>query len=281
MKPLVSLRWMAFALYVVLLFATPPGLLWGLPGLAVGALLGAATLVALRYHGVASVLTALHAKPLSVAQSPALHTLIAEFCRRLRMPIPRVYVIETPGLNVAAVGFSSQDAVLVFTRGLLTQMSRPLMAAVTTRALLRIWSQEVANETWLARFFGALNRLVGMRSVKHTHRTESLALQKVVRQVLLYPLTLFPAFVLKGHEDDGQLDFKAVDICRDPQSLAEAFRRMEAMAERLPYHPPFSCRHLFLSAPPTADPLARVFFSSADFSARVRAVEGRLRPVPT
>ncbi len=281
MKLLVSLRWSAFALYLVLLFATPPGLLWGLPGLIAGAVAGAIVLAALRHRGIPSLLKSLHAKPLPVAQSPSLHTLITEYCRRLRMAVPAVYVIESPGLNIAVVGFSSQDAALVLTRGLLTQMSRPLLGAIVARSLLRIWSREVANETWLARFFSVLQKLVGMRSIKHTHRTESLALQNVVRQILLYPLTLFPAFVLKGREDDGLFDFKTVDICRDAQSLSEAFRRMEAMAERVPYHPPFGCRHLFLSAPPTADPLARVFFSSANFTERVRAVESRFRTVPT
>jgi hypothetical protein len=76
------------------------------------------------------------------------------------------------------------------------------------------------------------------------------------------------------------LDERTARITQDAQALAEAFRRMEAMSERLPFRAPFSSRHLFLAAPPTADPLARIFFSGVGFAKRIRAVEGRLRAVP-
>ncbi len=279
MRWLAALRWLAFVVFIVLCLAVPPAMLWGLSGLVVGALVGVTLLSGMRLHGTRRICSLLKAKPLGRAQAPAEHTLVEEYCRRLRITVPRLHVIEAPGLNIGVFGFSSQENHLVFTRGLLDTLSRAQLAAVISRALCRVWAGEVGNETWLTRFFDVLQVLV-LSDDRAPHRSETLALRRVIRQVLLYPLTLFPAFVLQGTRDEEALDTRAVQVTQDPQSMAEAFRRMEAMAERIPYRAPFSSRHLFLCAPPTADPLARLFFSSSGLGKRVRAVEGRTRAIP-
>jgi heat shock protein HtpX len=279
MRWMAALRWLAFVVFIVLCLAVPPAMLWGLSGLVVGALAGLTLLVAMRLHGTRRICALLRAKPLSRAQAPTEYALVEEYCRRLRLEVPRLLVIEAPGLNIGVFGFSGQDTRIVFTRGLLETLTRAQLAGVIARALCRVWTAEVTNETWLTRFFDLLQVLV-LSDDRAPHRSETLALRRVIRQVLLYPLTLFPAFVLQGNRDEEALDARAVQITQDPQSMAEAFRRMEAMAERIPYRAPFSTRHLFLASPPTADPLARIFFSSSGFRKRVRAVEGRTRAVP-
>ena len=279
MHLLAFLRWLAFAFFTVLCLAAPPALLWGLPGLAVGSVLGITLLWAMRFHGTRRLCASLKARPLTRSQAPAEHALVDEFCRRLGLQVPHLMVTEAPGLNVGVFGFSPQNTYLVITRGVLDTFSRPQLAALIARALCRVWSGEVPNETWLARFFDILQTLVVADDDKSPLRSDNLALRRVVRQVLLYPLTLFPVFVLKGSPDEMELDARAARILQDPRCLTEAFRRIDAMTERLAFRAPFSCRHLFLASTPSADPLARLFFSSTSFSKRVRAVEGRMQAV--
>ncbi len=273
------LRWLAFAGYTVLLFSGPPATLWGLPGFLTGASAACIFLIALRYKGSDAILGILTAKPLTAAQAPREHALVEEYCRRLKIGLPGIHVIEVAGLNVAVLGFSAQATHLVFTRGLLEQLTRPQLAAVIAHSLCRIRNSDVANETWLARFFGLVYSLIHTGKSRKV-RTDVLSVQVILRQLILYPLTLFPTLVLKGMRDETALDLRSIEITRDAQSLAEAFRRMEALAERTPFRAPFATRHLFLASPPSADPLTRVLFDHSGLGNRVRVVESRLRTVP-
>jgi hypothetical protein len=90
---------------------------------------------------------------------------------------------------------------------------------------------------------------------------------------------MIPAYFLKGTRDAAALDLKSTRVTRLPHALASGLRRAEALVERIPFHVPFSTRHLFLLSPPAEDPLARVFFGGEDVDARIRNVEGKLTEV--
>jgi hypothetical protein len=268
-----NLRWLAFLVYVVVSFATAPGLLWGLTGLMGGGLVGLSFLFALRFRAMARLELQRESKPLTVAEAPREHRVAEEYCRRLGIAKPSLRVIETAGVNIGVYGFSGQHQVVVFTRGLLQSWRRELVNAVIARALCRIWTGEVPNETWLTRLFEVVYRLDAL--FKSGRRPAPL--QTAAAQILLYPLTLFPCFVLKSSVDENDLDLKSTRMTQNPRALSEAYRRLDASAERTPCRVPFGARHLFLSSPHSMDPLARLFFSTSSFAPRIKAVESLFR----
>lgn len=251
-----------------------------MPGLMAGALVGATLLFAMRFHGISRLSLHRQSLPLTRSQAPAEYRLVEEYCRRLELYPPSMRVIESPGLNVGIYGFTAQDTQLVFTRGALQTLNRSQLAALIARALTHASTGEVANQTWLARLFDFLHTVLDSGRRRRNGRSEPLALRRVFQQVLLYPLTLFPAFVLRSARNDAEADARSIQVTQNPRALAEAFRRLEASSERVPYRAPFSARHLFLSAPPSADPLTRIFFSGSGFGKRIRVVE-TLGMVPT
>ncbi len=268
-----NLRWLAFLVYVVLGFALAPGLLWGLAGLTGGGLVGLSFLFALRFRALARLDLHKQSKPLTVAEAPREHRIAEEYCRRLGIEKPMLRVIETTGINIGVYGFSRENQVVLFTRGLLQSWRKDLVEAVVARALCRIWTGEVPNETWLARLFEIFYRF----EAALLPGGKPSPLKAAVVQILLYPLTLFPTFVLKSSVDENDLDSKSARMTRDPRSLAEAYRRLDASSERTPCRIPFGARHLFLSSPPSMDPLARLFFSKPSFGKRIKAVESLFR----
>jgi hypothetical protein len=279
---LAVLRWLAFLFYVVLAFAIAPGLLWGGAGMIAGASIGILFLCALRLGGVKRLAIHQASLPLTLAQASHAHRIVEEYCRRLQLPKPTLRILETSGVNIGTYGYSRSENFVVITRGALTALNREQLAAVLARILCRVWTGEVGNETWLARFFDVLHRVVTAYEPKKMPVTQALLLRRTVKQVLFYPLTLFPAFVLKGSVDEKEMDLRTVRMTQAPQALSEAYRLMEALSERVPYRAPFSCRHLFLAAPATADPLARLFFGGTGFSRRIQHVETlyTLAPAP-
>ncbi|MBY0372147.1 hypothetical protein K2X33_15805 [bacterium] len=269
----VFFRWSAFAAYWVVLFALPPALLWGPFGLAGGAAVGLAFLSLLRFSGLKPLLKRLRARPLPAAQAPVLRAMVEEHCRRLSLPTPALYVIETPALNIAVLGFSQRQSALVVTQGLLDKLPRRELSAVVARGLCRVWSKDLVGETWLARTLLFLQRLTQTKPGLTSLERDRLLLHRLVRQLFLYPISLPAAWLLHAKKEASALDQAAIRLTGDRRALTEAYRRMEAVAEHSALRVPFCTRHLFLVSPLTVDPLARVFFTQSGVEDRIRAME--------
>jgi Zn-dependent protease with chaperone function len=269
------LHWLLFASYVALFFALPLTLLWSWDGLRVGLLLTVGFLFYLGVKGTSRIAARLHVRPLSRAESPTLYNLVEEHCRRLALPTPAIGVIETGAVNTAIFGMSRRSYQLVVTRGVLDTFTRHELSAVVGRQLSTLWNGGMYGDSWLSQFLSLMDSLVAPRASTQIHLVgkRSYGFRVVMRQALLYPLTLFPVFVLRLHRDASELDLKALKVTRRPHAYAEALRRMESLHNRIPFTVPFSGRHLFLLAPPTEDPLARVFFGSDSLLPRIHVVE--------
>ncbi len=278
MRILVLLRWLAFFSFTVLCLAVPLGLIWGSQGLIAGVLVASILAIGMRWNATERIARKLQAKPLTLAEAPIAHGLVREYCRRLRIPTPQLMIIESNGLNAGAFGFSRHAIRLVVTRGLLEKLTRGQLAAVLCRVLCKAQTFEIYNESWLCQFFEVLDKAVLSKKNSMRRPEEPLILHRVLRQAILYPITLFPAYVLKASCDESLLDAQTAKLTQNPLFLAGAYRRMESRADWAPYQAPFSCRHLFLATPPTADPLARAFFAETALNQRVKQIETLLTP---
>jgi heat shock protein HtpX len=275
------LQWLLFVGYVGLFFAIPLTLLWERVGGLVGLGAAAIFLISLRIGGNRRIQRRLKMKRLTRAEVPLLASIVSEYCRRLSIPVPQLGVLETPALNSAVFGFSRHQASLVVTRGALTTLTRAELSSLVARELVYLWEGDIVCDSWLSQFLSGLDRIAGpgrSRSVGQNRRYYPF--RRILRQVLIYPLILFPVYVLRSARRPIEMDLKTVKLTRQPQPLAEALRHLEASQERLPLPTLFSTRHLFLLSPPAQDPLARVFFGTDRFATRIEAVENLRKVVP-
>lgn len=268
------LKWTGFAAYVGLFLAVPLALLWGTQGAGIGLGAAAGLLVWMRAGARRKIASALGAERLSAAEFPQLSHWIAEYCRRLGIQRPALAVIESPAINAAVYGFSRHGATLVLTRGALTNVRRDELAALVGRELTFLWTGDVVNNTWLSAFLGMLEGLVKTpRDASVSSRGRSYPFSLLMKQTLLYPLTLVPTMLLISRRDAGKLDLQSIQLAGKPRALAEVLRYAEAMRSRSPLYASFSTRHLFLLPPPTRDALARVFFRLDPVEPRIVAIE--------
>ncbi len=269
-----TLNWLLFAAYVGLFFTFPLTLLWGPVGLWVGPGLSILFLTFLRFQGSRRIARRLKMKRLTRAEAPALFAIVQEYSRRLGITAPQLGIIETPALNSALFGFTRQDSHLVFTRGALDTLTREQLSALVCRQLTYLWIGDVYCDSWLSQFLAVIERIATRNRHHGTGAGRKFYSFRVLfRQTLLYPLTLFPALVLKMAKDPALIDLKAAKLGRNPHAFAEAYRRIEALQDRIPFETTFSLRHLFLLGPMTADPLARVFFGSDSLTPRISRLE--------
>ncbi len=270
---IARLRWLFFAAYLFLLCTLPFTLLWESVGLIIGSTLTLGLLVALRWNGATRLGKRLHMRLLSPAEAPHVHAMVAELSRRIRMTPPRLGLIDSDSLNIAVFGFHSGTSYLALTRGILTGINREELAALIGRQLCHLRSGVVPGETWLSQFLALFESFATAPEPDASGARHWVSFPLFLRQLLFYPLALYPAWVLSGHRDDVALDRRSLRYTRNPRALAEGLRRLEAFADRLPLTPQLNTRHLFLHSPPAPDALGRVFFSDDSFAKRIDAVE--------
>jgi Zn-dependent protease with chaperone function len=267
-------RWTLFAVYVATFFAIPLYLVGDLAGLAIGLVAWAGFLLFLRIRGTERILKRLNVQYLSKAHNPTARATTTEYCRRLGIAEPKLGLIPSSAVNIGVFGFSRRNSYLLVTQGALDQLSRDQLSSLIGRELCYYSLGDVPCETWLSQFLWIFDKL--LMSSQHRNTTTSRRIYTVKlfsKQVLFFPLTLFPSFILRGSRDASRIDVMSVKLTKRSNSLSGAFRRMEALQERIPFPVSFGDRHLFLLPPRTQDPLARVFFKSESFSNRVSSLE--------
>lgn len=270
-----------FLLYVTLFITLPFALLAERFGFVLGLILSLAFLVSLRYRGLDRILHRMRAERIARAQAPILFAQVTEIARRLQITPPHVARVDSPAINLAVAGFSETESCLIVTRGALTQLGREELEALVGRQMTYLWGGEVSNATWLSQFLACLDGLVSVGFQHHLlHSRRFYPFKVFIRQILLYPLTLLPAFLLRGTQEPDELDRRAVRVTRRPNSLGEAYRKLEALQERYPLAVPFSVRHLFLLPPPTLDPLGRLFFDAEPLLPRIQLLAQMSKNVP-
>ena len=270
------IRWTLFALYVIGFVAGPLWVLWGQSGFMLGSALGILFLAGIWWDSDRRILARMHARPLSPAEASVLFSMAGEYCRRLQLPTPNIYVIEDPSLNVATVAVSRRKSYLVVTRGLLDTVSRGCLSAAVARAVATLWKSDCFGDAWLSQFLAAFQRLVQPKHVEDSRRAV-VPFFSFLQQAFFYPLMWFPAVVLRKSWNDMELDTKCARWTGHRWELAELLRWIETYREKLPLRTSLSVQHLFLVRPPNPNPIARVLFPELPHSHRIRNLNQMLQ----
>lgn len=263
------LRFLSFSAYLLFFFAIPFGVLWDWRGMLVGLALFFLFFVLLGWNASRRIQKRMGAELLSPSEVPVLFTLLAEHCRRLTLPLPRVYILKTEAINAAAFGFSHERSHLVFTQGMLSKFSREQLSAIVARLLVSIWHRNILGGSWLSQFLALLDSLTSTKSKTLNARNRHETFIQFFKRIVFYPLALFPIFILSPSKSSEELDSESVRVSRKPRELAEALRMMESLQERLPLYSRFSLRHLFLITPISIDPIAGILFKRTHLKFRI------------
>ena len=276
------MRWLGFTFYILCLFSLPLGILWGVNGILVGSVMGIGLMMLMGFHGPNKVLRQLKAREVAVAEYPALFSILREYARRLKVDPPKVAIMPESSLNMALVGYSDKNAYLIITEGIIHQLPRQGIAALIGRKLTHLSQGELFCETWLCQFLGLAEKFIEPAKPKKLESgRQFFPLRLFLRQSLIYPLCAIPVALLRNRRPPQELDRQTVAMTGETYALGEAFRWVQAYAERTPLHVPFSTRHLFLLAPRPDNPAANVFFGVELLESRIKALDklNVLRPL--
>ena len=208
--------------------------LFGFVGLIIGgevgmliALLVAACMNLFAYwNSDALVLRLYQAQPVDATSAPEFYALVKQLAQNARMPMPKVYIIDTPQPNAFATGRNPNHAAVAATSGLLGMLTYEEISGVMAHELAHIYNRDTLTMTITATLAGAIAMLAnfGLFFGGHGENRNPIAM---IMLALLAPLAASLVQMAISRSREYEADRLGAKICGNPQWLAAALKKIE------------------------------------------------------
>ena len=209
--------------------------------------------------------------------APDLHDLVARLAMAARLPMPKVYVIETEQPNAFATGRDPAHAAVAVTRGIMRSLSRDELAGVVAHELAHVRNRDTLTMAIAATLAGAIGFLANFAfffggAIRSDERSNPVG---AILLAILAPIGAMLVQMAISRTREFSADRLGAQICGHPRWLASALRRIEGAAQAtvMPSaetHP--ASAHLFIVNPLHARGLANLFRTHPPTEERVAAL---------
>jgi heat shock protein HtpX len=213
----------------------------GLTVTAIGAAIGLALTYASYRSGPSLALRAAKARPVVREEAPELHRLLDEVCVSAGLTTrPKLYLVDDPAPNAFATGLSLEDSHVAVTTGLVERLPRYELRAVLAHEVAHIVNDDIRAVTVAVATAGLVALLadVVIRATIYGGRRRSGGRNEGGAQavlmivgflaVLLAPLAAQLIRFAVSRQREYLADATAAQMLRDPQSMVDALRRLDA-----------------------------------------------------
>jgi len=180
-------------------------------------------------------LSAHGARPVTRASAPQLVAMVEDLAREADLPMPGVYVIDTPQPNAFATGRSPEKGAVAVTTGLMQSLSREELAGVIAHELAHIKNRDTLIMTVAATVAGAISMLAQFAMFfRGGHgRNNGMAVIGVLLAVILAPIAAALIQMLISRTREYSADRLGGEICDNPLWLAGALEKISGLARRV------------------------------------------------
>jgi heat shock protein HtpX len=200
-------------------------------GMLIALLLAAGMNVFAYWNSDKMVLRMHNARPVERADAPELYGMIERLARNADMPMPKVFIIEEAQPNAFATGRNPENAAVAITRGLLQTAPSNEIAGVMAHELAHIKNRDTLTMTVTATLAGAIGFLSQFALFFTAGRGEDRPNPIVaIAIMILAPLAAAIVQMAISRAREYEADRVGADIARDPAALADALKRIEAIA---------------------------------------------------
>lgn len=272
------LRTAVLLAFLTALFMGVGYLFGGSTGALIAFVIAAATNLFAYWNSDRMVLSTYGAQEVDRYSAPELVNLVAELAGRAGLPMPRVFVIESPQPNAFATGRNPQNAAVAVTSGLVNYLSRQELSGVIAHELAHIRNHDTLLMTITATIAGAIAMIAQLGMFFGGHREENNG-PGVIASIVMMILAPFAAMLVQmaiSRTREYAADNLGARIAGEPMWLASALIKIDEAAHQIPNidaeHNPATA-HLFIINPLTGHGIDNLFATHPSTENRVAALQ--------
>jgi heat shock protein HtpX len=212
-----------------------------------------------------------------------LYRIVERLTQRANLPMPKVYIIPEASPNAFATGRNPSHAAVAATQGILQALNEHELEGVIAHELAHVKHRDILISSVAATIaaaimmtarmahFAALFGGYGGRGDDRDRGNNPIAL---LAMIILAPLAAMLIQMAISRSREFAADAGGAAIAGNPYGLADALRKIDAIAKRVPLDANPATAHMFIIKPFSAAGLASLFSSHPPTEARIRALLG-------
>ena len=173
-----------------------------------------------------------NARQVDERSAPEFYRLVAGLAQRAQMPMPKVYIVETPGPNAFATGRNPENAAVAATTGLLDMLTREEVEAVMAHELGHVRNRDTLIMTMVATIAGAISMVAqfGLFFGGSENRNPIAA----IAAMIMAPFAAMIVQMAISRTREYGADRAGAEICGNPKALASALAKIANPAQAIP-----------------------------------------------
>ena len=218
-------------------------------------------------------LAAYRAQPVSADQAPQLHRIVQRLSDRANLPMPGVYLVDSPAANAFATGRDPQHAAIAVTQGLMQLLPPDELEAVIAHELSHVYNRDTLTQAVAATIAGAISFLANIATYSFwlpRNENDDVHPMAILLTSMLAPIAATIVQLGISRTREFEADAGAARLTQNPQAMIRALQRLEASAHQMPMtaaSPAFSA--LLIVNPISGESLAKLFATHPSTEARI------------
>ena len=259
----------------------------GIWGVTVAMIIGFIYALTMIFQSTEIVMSMNGAREVDRNEEPVLYHVVEDMAMVAQIPMPRVYVIDDPGLNAFATGSNPQNAAVAATSGLLEIMNREELEAVIGHEVSHIRNLDIRISTIAVALASAIALLSSMagrmmwwggasRSRRNSDRDsgglEVILLVISLLAIVLAPLAATLVQLAISRQREFLADASSVELTRNPQGMINALLKLEN-SQPMTHHVDDASSALYINDPQKPGFLKKLFYTHPPISERIERLK--------
>jgi heat shock protein HtpX len=214
-----------------------------------------------------------------------LYQLVERLTRRANLPMPKVYIIPDASPNAFATGRNPSHAAVAATQGILQLLTENELEGVIAHELSHVRHRDILISSVAATIAAAIMMTARMAQFAamfggyggRDDRDRGSNPIALLATIILAPLAAMLIQMAISRSREFAADAGGADLAGNPYGLADALRKIDAVAKRVPLDANPATAHMFIIKPFSGRSLMSLFSTHPSTEARIKALLERSR----